>query len=45
MKKWNLEANNREEWTSLVEDGKALKGPWSQGVSINPVNPLLNTVN
>jgi hypothetical protein len=39
VKIWKLEENKREKWTSIVEEAKILRGPWSQGVSMNPMNP------
>jgi hypothetical protein len=33
VKSWRLQAVDREEWESAVKEVKALRGPYSQGVS------------
>jgi len=34
VKRWRLKAVDREEWTSVIKEAKALRQPWNQAVSM-----------
>lgn len=34
VKRWRLKAVDREEWAPVMKEAKALRQPWSQGVSM-----------
>ena len=33
VKRWRQKALRREEWASIIKEAKAVRGPYSQGVS------------
>jgi hypothetical protein len=38
VKRWRQQAVYREEWASVIKQAKALRGPYSQGITNSPCN-------